>query len=313
MKILAAIVIIAACGASCFFVWQQTQIMKSDSEKIALLEKMLKDIKKPQNDDEVKKLAEKVEELQKTINSTPGIIKEGDMAEAAILLSKSNNKNITNSVCHILGYIGGEKAEQRLIEMCENSENPYSPMNALARMGSSKALKLALDKLKTGTKNEKSSASGMLPQLIKPENVVEVAQILPTLLGNDYTTRNIRNNIIRALGEAGDIRATEYIVPFIRNADNNTVYSLMDAMNKLKDPLAAPEIIELYNNSNDNSKKNIERYAKEYPGIIYDKEKKTLTLVSEEKMKKLLDYRKKQLENLKKALQMRKKQGKEMF
>lgn len=56
MKLLTALVIIAACGTSCFFVWQQTQMMKKDSAQIDLLKEMIKDIKKPQNNDEVKSL-----------------------------------------------------------------------------------------------------------------------------------------------------------------------------------------------------------------------------------------------------------------
>lgn len=314
MRTLMAIIVIIACGACSYFMWQQNMMMKEGMHTISLLEKLAseKDNQKTGANEEVMQKIAALEEKISSVGSGGEGSTPGDVLDAAILLSKSSNNSIQQSACNILGQLGGEKAENRLIKLAEETENPYNAFRALSHMGSKKALPLIINKLKTGNDREKNMASGNLNELLTPEYVLEVAKLLPLMVGNNYNTRNIRNNIVRAVCESGDMRVTEYVLPFLSMVDENSIYYVLEGLGKLRDPMAAKAICEFIP-SNDRLKRQMEQYFKNYPGIKYDEEAKTFSLESEEVMKKLLETRKKNIAAFEKALEMRKKETKEVF
>lgn len=131
------------------------------------------------------------------------------MEDAALMLTYSPDPNLRQHTIAILGQLGGQKAEERLLEMMESDRNTQSMvLQALRAMGSPKLEPLVMGILQEGSLQQKSVAAGMLSEVLNRANVNVVLDMLNELpLGNHSYANSVRQQIYGALRNLGDPKA----------------------------------------------------------------------------------------------------------
>ena len=290
--------------------------------------------------------------------------------QAAILLSTATDESVCNYSAQILGRIGGEKAESRLLEMARDHAGSRSTiLSALREMGSRHTSELVLESLRSSNLRDIQHAAGQLSNVITPKMLPDILEILSELppggqseyrhirrgfydairrLGDpraceamldaaaeemeDYgrqsamqafshcldnkhlmlvekafrtigSFNNERNRgqyteLLRRMGQLGDLRAGEYLVEVIDGTNDQYLTRVaIEGLRNLRDPLAAEAICKCLNSKD----ANVRRYAEQlcgngYPGI--KEVDGSYTVVSEEEMQKLLVERARKVEAL---------------
>ncbi len=134
------------------------------------------------------------------------MISSQSMEDAALMLSYSPDPRLRQHTIAILGQLGGEKAEKRLLEILESDGNSQSQvLQALQTMGSNRLEPLVMTILEEGTLQEKSAAAGMLNDILNRENLPVVLELFVELpSGNHSHANSIRQRIYGAVRNLGD-------------------------------------------------------------------------------------------------------------
>ncbi|MFW5893684.1 MAG: HEAT repeat domain-containing protein [Verrucomicrobiota bacterium] len=134
------------------------------------------------------------------------LISSQSMEDAALMLSYSPDPRLRQQTIVILGQLGGEKAEKRLLEILESDSDSQSQvLQALQSMGSAHLESLVMNILKDGTLQEKNVAVGVLNFVLNRENLPDVLEVLDQLpTGNQSYGNSIRQRIYGAVRNLGD-------------------------------------------------------------------------------------------------------------
>jgi len=112
--------------------------------------------------------------------------------------------------------------------------------------------------------------------------------------------------LIPGIGALGDQRATPALLPFLRSANTRELEDAVLAIGHLRDPLAAEALASAWSAAEGETRKQIEAVLLQaYPGVRFDEEKKTWTVVDKATLDELLAKRKQALE----AVQPQQDQG----
>lgn len=184
---------------------------------------------------------------------------KADAAEAAIMLSNLTDNQCRNYAAYILGRLGGEKAEARLIEMAKNDPDTsasQAAFQALQTMRSPVALVIAMEKLRSNDLNQKQMAASVLSNLATSPMVPEIAKELTSLKGRDNNVEQIRYYLYRVFERLGDSRACTAILVGLSQEDepyrrSQGIEALMACASAAytEDILAMLESIDLMNNN----------------------------------------------------------------
>lgn len=180
----------------------------------------------------------------------------GDAVNAAVMLSQLTDNQTRNYAAYILGRLGGEEAETRLIDMARNdpdTSTSQAAFQALQNMNSEKVGAIAIEQLKSNNPRRKQAAASVLSQIATHEMVPDLNAVLLAHGGRDNQVEQIRYYLYRALQRLGDPRSCEALSralqfendDYRRNAallalmacaDSRHVPTLIKALDSLGDP-----------------------------------------------------------------------------
>jgi HEAT repeat protein len=126
-----------------------------------------------------------------------------------------------------------------------------------------------------------------------PENYETVLEILAGSTG----ARELDPVALAKLEKVADIRLTPILLKWYKGSERHARGSIIRLFAKLKDPLAAPVLVENFKNNDDIRRALLPAFAAGYPGIIMTNPEQC-ALVPEAEMKKLLDERAQKLQLL---------------
>ena len=147
--------------------------------------------------------------------------------QAALLLAQQGPSNISNQAMYILGYLGGEKAENALLKMLDGGSrgrNSSAIINALVTMRSRKLRPVIIKLLNSSNHQDIAAATNALNnrslRILKKSDLpllVKVLNDMPYGSNNRYR----RNNMIRAICQLDQNTGIKYICEALETADFN--------------------------------------------------------------------------------------------
>lgn len=150
-----------------------------------------------------------------------------NMIEAALLLAKYGPGNINSQAISILGYLGGERAENALLEMLGDgsyTRNSSYIIRALVAMRSSKLRPVIIKLLESGNSQSINTAMGAINNrslnILKKADLPLILKILDNM-PNHNNNRYNRNNILKLVCLLDQDVGVEYICEELETADAN--------------------------------------------------------------------------------------------
>jgi hypothetical protein len=233
-----------------------TEITKIQNQQTAEIDKII-ELVKQQNLEIIKLRKERKNKPAKTTGSS-----REKMIQAALVLAQNGPSNISQQAISILGYLGGEEAENALLSMVDSSSfsrNYSSITNALINMRSNKVRALLIKCLSSDDRNYKNAAMNILRnrslRILKKSDLPMLKKILDGMSNNNYNNnRYNRNNLIGvicrldqdagvkyicdALGEMTDINQQRELL-YILN--NNRIKLRLSLLKKIIDAMGEPD------------------------------------------------------------------------
>jgi hypothetical protein len=175
------------------------------------------------------------------------------------------NRNIRSSLGRVIKNIGHPSACKAVCNIIISSKLTYETRVMTSALASSATLE-------------------QLPFVIKALSYI----------GPDNKFRRVADPLIEAIASMNAIEGSKALVPFLES--KNEYRAAFTAISQLKDPVIASDVCRAYNNLGNKEKRIVKKYIDNgYPGLKYDKKEDKLLLVSDEKLKKLIENRNKQL------------------
>ncbi|MBN1256366.1 MAG: hypothetical protein JXA52_01535 [Planctomycetes bacterium] len=125
--------------------------------------------------------------------------------DAAMILSKATNMSVRKRAAEIFRFIGGEKAEQRLLEMAEQDHTHpvrQAAFYALKELNSKARIPLALKILAAGEMEEQSAAILALENETSPEITTALLKLLPTIQKGHRSEDTLKKYAYEILGHS---------------------------------------------------------------------------------------------------------------
>lgn len=183
-----------------------------------------------QHSAQIEKITIVLEELleqEKQTGDTTEINSQDEMFEAALFLAKHGRGNVNNQAIAILGYLGGGKAENALLEMLGNgsyNRNSSYIINALVSMRSNKLRPVIIKLLKSGNTQDINAAMNAINNrslnILKKSDLPLVIEVLNNMSGNRNNRYN-RNNLLKIVCRMDQDTGVKYICEVLETVDVN--------------------------------------------------------------------------------------------
>lgn len=183
-----------------------------------------------QHSAQIEKITIVLEELleqEKQTGDTTEINSQDEMFEAALFLAKHGRGNVNNQAIAILGYLGGGKAENALLEMLGNgsyNRNSSYIINALVSMRSNKLRPVIIKLLKSGNTQDINAAMNAINNrslnILKKPDLPLVIEVLNNMSGNRNNRYN-RNNLLKIVCRMDQDTGVKYICEVLETVDVN--------------------------------------------------------------------------------------------
>lgn len=226
------------------------------------------------------------------------IIKTGDPAAKADAARVLATNPTTETLPALLA------AMQLLREKNPGARNARTQIYyALKRLGDTRACKPLVQALRFEQSYARNPVALALVECATRRELPELLAALKVLSTEDQNRGTIPSAepIFRAIAKLGDIRASKALLPYLQVKNWQWQMIALMGLLKLRDPLVAPDLKVAYDKLNKSAKTNyylrrVEKILRAgVPGLIFDAKKKSLTLVDQETLKKLLVERAKRL------------------
>jgi HEAT repeat protein len=201
-----------------------TEIARTQEKQTAKIKQMIVLIKKQSRDIAILR---KQVEANTAIKAKLAISSRDKILQAALLLAEQGPSNISHQAMYILGYLGGEKAENALLKMLADGSrgrNSSAIINALVTMRSRKLRPVIIKLLNSSNHQDIAAATNALNnrslRILKKSDLPLLIKLLDDM-SYDVNNRYRRNNILRAICQLDQNTGIKYICEALETADVN--------------------------------------------------------------------------------------------
>ena len=199
-----------------------TEMARTQEQQAAKIDKITKLVEQQSRDIAVLRAA-----FSKAIKAKLATSSQDKILQAALLLVQQGPSNISNQAMYILGYLGGEKAENALLKMLADGSrgrNSSSIINALVTMRSSKLRPVIIKLLNSSNYQDINAATNALNnrslRVLKKSDLPLLIKVLDDIPYSS-NNRHRRNNMIRAICQLDQNTGIKYICEALETADFN--------------------------------------------------------------------------------------------